>query len=89
MFKPLKNRVLIERDESKTEVGGLVIPTEYQEKETFGNVIAVGPSADDAIQVGQRVLFGKHDGVEISESVIGRKGDFILVRDDQVRAVIS
>jgi len=89
MLQPLKNRILIERDSKKTVTeSGFIIPEAAQEIEMFGTVLAIGSDVKE-INIGDRVLFGRHDGVTIDDNFIGYKGDFILVREDAIRAVIE
>ncbi len=74
-FKPLHNRVLVRRVESKTKTpGGIIIPEFATEKSSVGEVVAVGDGSRDnngniipmSVKVGDKVLFGKYDGVEIN-----------------------
>lgn len=91
-IKPLKDKVLIRRDAAKqsieTSIGLLVIPESYQEKENFGTVIARGPEADELLQIGSRVLFGKHDGMVIPRSYFDDASEYIMMTDKAIRAVI-
>lgn len=67
-FEPLKGRVLVTREEqSNTTASGLYIPDSAKEKPLEGKVVAVGPKAkEDGISVGDRVVFGKYSGAEIT-----------------------
>ena len=67
-FEPLKGRVLVTREEqSNTTASGLYIPDSAKEKPLEGKVVAVGPKAkEDGISVGDRVVFGKYSGSEIT-----------------------
>lgn len=67
-FKPLKDRVLVEREEkSSTTASGLYIPETAKEKPLEGKVIAVGPIArEDGIDVGDTVVFANFSGMEIT-----------------------
>ncbi len=74
-FRPLHDRVVVRRveEEAKT-AGGIIIPDTAQEKPSQGEVIAVGPGArgDDGkviapdVKTGDRVIFGKWSGTEIT-----------------------
>jgi co-chaperonin GroES (HSP10) len=89
MIQPLKNRVLIERDTpEKITESGFIIPEEAQKKEVFGTVIGTGPDVKD-VEVGQRVLFGQHDGFDVESRYCDGKENCILVRDEQIRGVIN
>ncbi len=67
-FKPLKDRVLVEREEqSNTTASGLYIPDTAKEKPLKGKVIASGPVArEDGIDVGDTVVFAHFSGMEIT-----------------------
>jgi co-chaperonin GroES (HSP10) len=70
-FRPLHDRVVIERIDAEAKTaGGIIIPDTAQEKPQQGKVIAVGPGGRDEsgklipidVKVGERILFGKwHD----------------------------
>ena len=74
-FRPLQDRVVVKRveEESKT-AGGIIIPDTAKEKPQEAEVVAVGPGARDDkgaliamdVKVGDRVLFGKWSGTEIT-----------------------
>lgn len=91
---PLNDRVLIKRLEGEEKtVGGLYIPDTAKEKPTKGEVVAVGPGkrteqgavAPMTIKAGQKVLFNKYAGTEIS--IDG--DDFLIMREDDILGVIS
>lgn len=88
MFKPLKDKVVIKRDESKEEIGGIVIPETAQNREIFGTVISVGSEALEDLEPGQRVFFGKGDGVSIPKEYFTEPGDYIIMSDSQIRGIV-
>lgn len=71
-FRPLYDRVLIERVEEKTN-SGIVIPDSAKEKPCNGVVLEVGMGkrGDDGkcltmeVKKGDKVLFGKYSGTEV------------------------
>ena len=67
-FKPLGNRVLIEREEQTNQTAsGLYIPDSAKEKPLNGKVIAVGKDAIEAgINEGDTVVFPKYGGTELT-----------------------
>jgi len=74
-FRPLQDRVLIRRVEPEAKTsGGIIIPDTAQEKPMEGEVVAIGPGARAAdgvlhaldVRTGDRVLFGKWSGTEIT-----------------------
>lgn len=73
-FKPLGDRVLVQRAEANEEVrGGIVIPDTAKEKPQEAVVIAVGEGkvldsgqkVAMSVKAGDKVLFGKYSGSEI------------------------
>ena len=94
-FKPLHDRVLVRRVESEEKTaGGLIIPETAKEKPQEGEVVAVGAGARDEdgdriapdVAVGDRVLFGKWSGTEITidgeELLIMKETDILGIIDD-------
>jgi chaperonin GroES len=91
-FRPLHDRVVIQRveEEAKTK-GGIIIPDTAKEKPMEGKVVAVGPGArgDDGkirsldVKAGDRVLFGKWSGTEVKldgdELIIMKEADIMGV----------
>ncbi len=89
-FRPLHDRVLIRRieEENKTP-SGIIIPDTAKEKPQQGEVLAVGPGARDEsgklvpldVKVGDKVLFGKWSGSEVTidgeELLIMKESDIL------------
>ena len=74
-LKPLHDRVLVRRVESdETTAGGLIIPDSAKEKPAEGIVVACGAGArkdngdliDMAVSEGDKILFGKWSGTEVT-----------------------
>ena len=74
-FRPLHDRVVVRRVESEAKTaGGIIIPDTAKEKPQQGEVVAVGPGARDEtgkvqaldVKAGDRVLFGKWSGTEVT-----------------------
>ena len=74
-FKPLHDRVLVRRVESEEKTaGGLIIPDTAKEKPQEGEVVAIGDGArkdngdriEMGVKAGDKVLFGKWSGTEIT-----------------------
>ncbi len=91
-FKPLHDRVLVRRIESDDKTkGGLIIPDTAKEKPAEGEVIACGDGARKesgeliapAVKAGDRVLFGKWSGTEVTidgeELLIMKESDILGV----------
>ncbi|WP_372573806.1 co-chaperone GroES [Ruegeria jejuensis] len=74
-LKPLHDRVLVRRVESEEKTaGGLIIPDSAKEKPSEGEVVAIGEGARKdsgeliamSVKAGDRILFGKWSGTEVS-----------------------
>lgn len=89
MFEPLKDKVVIKRDEKVAEINGIVVPEEAQKREIFGTVAAVGPTAIKDLTVGQRVFFGSGDGVPIDSKYFEESGEYVIMSDSQVRGIVN
>lgn len=92
-FRPLHDRVVIERidPEAKT-AGGIIIPDTAQEKPQQGKVIAVGPGGRDEngklipidVKVGNRILFGKWSGTEVKIDDV----EYLIVKESDIMGVL-
>ena len=99
-FTPLHDRVLVRRIESDEKTkGGLIIPDNAKEKPAEGEIVAVGAGARDEdgerismdVKVGDRILFGKWSGTEVTidgnEMLIMKESDILgIVEDTAVSA---
>ena len=92
-IKPLHDRVLVRRVESEEKTaGGLIIPDSAKEKPSEGEVVSCGDGArkdsgeliEMAVKAGDRVLFGKWSGTEITidgeELLIMKESDILGVQ---------
>ena len=94
-IRPLYDRVVIQRVEEKGDAlrGGLYIPDSAKEKPQEGEVMAVGKGKrlEDGklvtldVQVGDRILFGKYSGNDIT--IEGT--DYMIMREDEILAVLD
>ncbi len=89
-FKPLHDRVVVRRVESEEKTaGGLIIPESAKEKPSEGEIVACGDGArkdsgeliEMGVKSGDRVLFGKWSGTEITldgeELLIMKESDIL------------
>jgi chaperonin GroES len=89
-FQPLHDRVLVKRVEGEEKTkGGLIIPDSAKEKPAEGEVVACGEGARKdsgelipmAVSVGDRILFGKWSGTEVTldgdELIIMKESDIL------------
>jgi len=90
-LSPLADRIVIKALEAESKTaGGIIIPDNAKEKPQKGEVVAVGPGkADDKgnvikmeLKVGDKVLYGKYSGTEVS--VDGK--DLLIMRESDVLA---
>ena len=69
-FKPLGERILVERleEESKT-TSGIIIPDSAKEKPLMGKVIAISKQVADekSVKEGEVVVFGKYSLVYMAK----------------------
>ena len=93
-FKPLHDRVLVKRvqGEEKTK-GGLIIPDTAKEKPAEGEIVAVGEVARKdsgeliapSVKVGDRVLFGKWSGTEVTLDGV----EMLIMKESDIMGIIS
>ena len=93
-LKPLGDRIVVKALEPQEKTkSGLVVPDSAKEKPQEGKVIAVGTGRlldDGAIKAlevknGDRVLYGKYSGTEISLEGT----DYLILREDDVLAIVG
>ena len=93
-LKPLADRIVVKPlDPQEKTKSGLVVPDTAKEKPQEGKVIAVGTGRrlDDgavkALEVknGDRVLYGKYSGTEVS--LEGE--DYLILREEDVLAIVK
>jgi len=92
-IKPLEDRVILRPMEAEEKTsGGIIIPDNAKEKPQKGEVIAVGPGKVTdkgqkitmALKKGDKVLYGKYSGTEVT--VDGT--DYLIVRESDVLAIL-
>ncbi len=91
--KPLADRVVVKPlDDAEQMRGGLYIPDTAKEKPSQGEVVAVGPGkvSDEGarlemdVQVGDRVLYGKYSGTDVT--LDGQ--EYLILRESDILAII-
>ena len=92
-LKPLADRIVVKTlDAQEKTKSGLVLPDTAKEKPQEGKVIAVGPGRllDEGtvksleVKNGDRVLYGKYSGTEVS--IQGE--DYLILREEDVLAIV-
>jgi chaperonin GroES len=93
-FKPLHDRVLVRRIEGEDKTkGGLIIPDSAKEKPAEGEIVSVGEGARKdsgeliamSVKAGDRVLFGKWSGTEVT---VGGE-ELIIMKESDILGIIS
>lgn len=93
-FTPLHDRVLVRRVQSDEKTkGGLIIPDSAKEKPAEGEVIATGEGARKdsgeliapSVKAGDRVLFGKWSGTEVT--IDGE--ELLIMKESDILGVIA
>ena len=94
-LKPLEDKIVlkVEKEEEKKSASGLIIQTMQEEKPQEAIVVAVGPGATFAdgsklipdVNVGDKVLFSKYQGTEVTVD----SEQFIIIAYRDILAVIG
>jgi chaperonin GroES len=93
-IRPLHDRVVVKRmEEERTSAGGIVIPDGATEKPMRGVVVAIGNGKvlengdlrSLAVNVGDKVLFGKYSGTEVKIA----NEEFVVMREDDIMGIIE
>ena len=91
---PLHDRVLIQRiEETEVRRGGLIIPDSAKEKPQEGKVLAVGKGTvnEDGkktpldVKAGDRVLFGKYAGSEVTLN----GEEYLIMKEEDVLGILG
>ena len=93
-FRPLHDRVVVERlDSDEKTAGGIIIPDSAQEKPMQGKILAVGGGArDDSgkiqpldVKQGDKILFGKWSGTEVK--IDGK--DLLIMKESDIMGILD
>ncbi len=93
-LRPLHDRILVRRlEEQEAMRGGIIIPDSAKEKPQQAEVIAVGSGklledgqrAAPDVQAGDRILFGKYSGSDIT--IEGQ--EYLILREDEILGVLG
>jgi len=93
-FKPLHDRVLVQRVESEEKTAsGIIIPDTAQEKPMQGKIIAVGSGSKDEtgkvtpldVKEGDSVLFGKWSGTEVK--IDGT--EYLIMKESDIMGILG
>jgi len=93
-FRPLHDRVVVERLEAEEKTAsGIIIPDSAQEKPMQGKIVAVGSGARDEtgkiqpldVKEGDVVLFGKWSGTEVK--LDGK--DLLIMKESDIMGIMG
>jgi chaperonin GroES len=93
-FRPLHDRVVIRRVDAEVKTaGGIIIPDNAQEKPMMGEVVAAGAGRRNklgmlepiAVAVGDRVLFGKWSGTEVTIDGV----DLLVMAESDILGIVQ
>lgn len=94
-IQPLADRIVVKVLEAKEVTkGGIVLPETAKEKPQEGKVVAVGKGrlTDNGqvvaleVKVGDRVLYGKYSGTEITTS---EGEELLIMKEEDVLAIVK
>ena len=90
-IKPLSDRVVVKAEaaEEKT-ASGIILPDTAKEKPQVGKIVAVGPGkvSDSGntikmtVKVGDKVLYGKYSGTEVTFE----NEDYLIMKENDIFA---
>ena len=91
-IKPLHDKILVQRIEKETSVGGIIIPDTAKEKPQKGKIIRVGSGKSTksgkkikpVVKEGDIVLFGKYAGDEWSIA----NEEYLFLTEDEILAIL-
>jgi chaperonin GroES len=93
-IRPLQDRIVVKRiEEEEKTAGGIIIPDTAKEKPQEGKVVAVGKGklTEDGklqkleVKKGDRILFGKYSGSEITMDGT----EYLILREEDVLGLIE
>lgn len=93
-LKPLGDRVVVKQvDPQDRTKGGIILPDSAKEKPQEGKVIAIGPGRllDDGtvksleIKSGDRILYGKYSGTEVSVE----DTEYVILKEEDILAIVQ
>jgi len=92
-INPLADRVVVKPAEAEEKTkGGIILPDTAKEKPVEGTIVATGPGkvADNGevvkmtVKVGDKVLYGKYSGTEIT--IDGE--EYLIMRESDIFAIV-
>lgn len=93
-LKPLADRVVVKPAEAEEKTaGGIILPDTVKEKPVEGTIVTAGPGkvADDGkaikmeVKVGDKVLYGKYSGTEVT--INGE--EYLIMRESDIFGILG
>jgi chaperonin GroES len=93
-LKPLGDRVVVKPAEAESKTaGGIILPDTVKEKPVEGTIVAAGPGkvADDGkaikmeVKVGDKVLYGKYSGTEVTINGV----EYLIMRESDIFGILG
>ena len=91
---PLADRVVVQPAEAEEKTkGGIILPDTAKEKPVEGTIVAAGPGkvADNGevvkmtVKVGDKVLYGKYSGTEVT--INGQ--EYLIMRESDIFGILG
>ncbi len=92
-IKPLSDRLVVKPEEAEEKTAsGIILPDTAKEKPQMGKIVAVGPGKVNdsgntmkmSVSVGDKVLYGKYSGTEITFE----GDDLLIMNESDILAII-
>ena len=92
-LKPLSDRIVIKACEAEeTTASGIILPDTAKEKPQEGEVVAVGPGKVNdsgvvikmSLKKGDKVLYGKYSGTELTISGT----DYLIMKESDIFGIV-
>jgi chaperonin GroES len=93
-IQPLADRVIVKPQEAEEVTkGGIILPDTAKEKPMQGDIVAIGNGkvADDGtkvdltVKVGDKVLYGKYSGTEVT--IDGN--EYLIMRESDIFGIVK
>jgi chaperonin GroES len=93
-LRPLHDRILVKRlEERDVKRGSIVIPDTAKEKPQEGRIVAVGAGKVTdggkkiplAVKTGDRILFGKYSGSEVTLD----SEEYLIMKEEDVLGIVG
>lgn len=93
-IQPLGDRVIVKPQEAEeTTKGGIILPDTAKEKPMQGDIVAIGDGkvlddgkkVDLTVKVGDKVLYGKYSGTEVT--IEGN--EYLIMRESDIFGIIK